>query len=85
MLDRVQCRATKLAKGLEYMAYEEKVKELDLFKLKKKSSGLPNGSYRDEPWHFLKVYSKRQEAIVIVVAMEIPTGSKEKKNHCEGG
>lgn len=85
-LDRVQCRATALSKGLEYVAYEEKLREMAVFRLKKKPNGLSNGSFREGgPQYFLKVCSKREEAIDIVVALEIPTGNIDKKNHWEGG
>jgi len=79
MLDRVQCRAAKLAKGLECLA-NEKLREMGLLRLKKKPHGSPNGSCgEDGPQHFLKIYSKRQEAIHVVAAMEIVTGNKLKR------
>lgn len=35
-------------RGLDCTMYEKKVRDMGLFKLKKKPNGLPNGSYRED-------------------------------------
>ena len=67
LLERVQRRITKMIRGLEHLFHEERLRELGLFRLKRRLQGdltvafqYLKGAYKqEEEWLFTRVHSDR--------------------------
>jgi len=75
ILERVQRKATKMIRGLEYLSYEDKMRELGLFSLEKRRL---QGDLRG-PFQYLKgAYRKDGEGLFTKVCSERTRGNGSK-------